>query len=266
MRGRAGACPDLRPINHVLGSDFTSRKCDEWQLIRTCARSVRGNGLIQRRLFRRWRNRNRTRVMEPQLEELLTRYHLSPSEELVARLSKYLALLQKWNRRMNLTASTDWTELRPFFEEAIWASSFYPDRSVRHLDVGSGAGFPALIIRIVKPRMLLDLLERRSKRAVFLQTAVRELELNGSTVHNYDFASFLRLYAGSESWDIVSSKGVRWSKAELARLGGLARQLWMFHGGEFTEVMGLDEFSLYKRAQCPGHPSWYLSVFQRTDA
>jgi 16S rRNA (guanine527-N7)-methyltransferase len=204
--------------------------------------------------------------MEPSLEVLLARYHLSPPEELVARLSKYLALLQKWNRRINLTASTGWMELRPFFEEAMWASSFYPDRSVRHLDVGSGAGFPGVIIRIVKPRMLLDLVERRSKRAVFLQTAVRELELSGTMVHNCDFASFLQLHAGGEVWDIVSSKGVRWSKAELARLGGLARQLWIFHGRAFPNVIGLDEFSLYKRAQCPGHPSWYLSVFERTDA
>ena len=121
----------------------------------------------------------RTRLMESSLEELLTRYHLFPQEELVARFYKYLALLQKWNRRMNLTASTDWAVLRPFFEEAIWASSFYPDGPVRHLDVGSGAGFPAVIIRIVKERMLLDLLERRSKRAVFLQTAIHELELSG---------------------------------------------------------------------------------------
>jgi 16S rRNA (guanine(527)-N(7))-methyltransferase RsmG len=202
--------------------------------------------------------------MEPSLEELLTRYHLFPQEKLVGRFYKYLSLLQKWNRRMNLTASTDWTKLRPFFEEAIWASSFYPDRPVRHLDVGSGAGFPAIIIRIVRDRMLLDLLERRSKRAVFLQTAVQELELTGSTVHNQDLAVFLRLCAEGEMWDIVSSKGVRWRETELVLLGGMTRQLWLFHGREFPEVSRLDGFSLYERRECPGRPSWYLSIVKRS--
>jgi hypothetical protein len=206
------------------------------------------------------------RLMEPSLEELLTRYHLFPQEELVGRFYKYLALLQKWNRRMNLTASTDWMELRLFFEEAIWASSFYPDGAVRHLDVGSGAGFPAIMIRIVRDRMLLDLLERRSKRAVFLQTAIRELELSGSTVHNQDLAVFLRLCGGGEMWDIVSSKGVRWRETELVLLGGVARQLWLFHGREFPEGSWLDGFSLYQRRECPCRPSWYLSILKRTDA
>jgi rRNA small subunit methyltransferase G len=204
--------------------------------------------------------------MEPSLEELLTRYHLFPEEELVGRFDKYRGLLQKWNRRVNLTASTEWMELRPFFEEAIWASSLYPDGPVRHLDVGSGAGFPAIIIRIVRDRMLLDLLERRSKRAVFLQTAIHELELTGTTVHNRDLAVFLRLRAGAEMWDIVSSKGVRWRETELVRLGGMARQLWLFHGREFPEVSRLDGFSLCQRRECPCRPSWYLSILRRADA
>jgi hypothetical protein len=166
---------------------------------------------------------------------------------------------------MNLTASTDWAVLRPFFEEAIWASSLYPDGPVRHLDVGSGSGFPAVIIRIVKERMLLDLLERRSKRAVFLQTAIHELELTGSTVHNQDLAAFLRLCGEGEMWDIVSSKGVRWRERELVLLGGMARQLWLFHGREFPEVRRLDGFSLYQRRECPCRPSWYLSILGRAD-
>jgi len=204
------------------------------------------------------------RLMQPSIEELLIQYHLPQREELLAQFSKYLALLQKWNRRMNLTASTNWMELRPFFEEAIWASSFYPDGPVRHLDIGSGAGFPAVILRIVKPRMILDLLERRSKRAVFLETVIRELRLSGSSVHNHDFASFLRLRTRGERWDIVSSKGVRWSEAELASLAGLARQLWLFHGRQVPEVIP-EGFSLYRSAECPCHPSWYLSVFNKVD-
>jgi 16S rRNA (guanine527-N7)-methyltransferase len=203
--------------------------------------------------------------MEPSLEELLARYHLLPQDELLAQFSKYLALLQKWNRRMNLTASTEWRELRPFLEEAIWASGFYPDGPVRHLDVGSGAGFPAVIIRMVKDRMLLNLLERRSKRAVFLQTAIRELALAGSTVHNQDLASFLRLHPGDEIWDIVTSKGVRWNSTDLTGLGRRTRQLWVFHGREFPDLIMLEEFSLYRRAECPCRPFWYLSILKRSD-
>src|SRR5262249_2319729 len=118
--------------------------------------------------------------MEPSLAELLGRYELPRQDELLVKFSRYLALLQKWNRRMNLTASTDWGQLRPFFEEAIWSSGFYPDGLVRHLDLGSGAGFPAVLIRVIKERMVLDLVERRTKRAVFLQTVVQQLALTGA--------------------------------------------------------------------------------------
>jgi 16S rRNA G527 N7-methylase RsmG len=203
---------------------------------------------------------------EPSLEELLSRYRLFLRNEQVAQCFKYIALLQKWNRRMNLTASADWIELYPFFEEAIWASTFYPEGPVRHLDVGSGAGFPALIIRIVKSGMLLDLLERRGKRAVFLQTAIRELGLGGAIIHNQDLDSFLKVRPRDGVWDIVSSKGVRWKRGEFARLGGRTRELWIFHGRDFPESLGLDQFLLLRRAECPCRPSWYLSIFQRSNA
>src|SRR6476469_3021619 len=115
--------------------------------------------------------------MEPSLEDLARRYLLSRPDRLVNQVSRYLQLLHKWNLRMNLIASAEWREIRPFVEEGMWSAGFYPEGSVRHLDLGSGAGFPAILIRIIKDQSLLDLVERRTKRAVFLQTVVRELGL-----------------------------------------------------------------------------------------
>ena len=201
--------------------------------------------------------------MEPSLEDLLNRYRLSRPEQLLIQFSRYLELLQKWNRRISLTACADWREMRPFFEEGMWSSCFYPDGPVRHLDLGSGAGFPAILIRIIKERSLLDLVERRTRPAVFLQTVARELGLAGTKVHNQDVESFLSARKKEEPWDIVSSKGVRWSPAEISVLGGHARQVWIFHGAGIPKRIGLrEELVLYRREECPSRAGWYLSVFQ----
>jgi len=188
-------------------------------------------------------------------------------QELFDRLSQYWKLLEKWNARINLTASTDWEKLAPFFGEAIWAASLYPDGPVRHLDIGSGGGFPALVLRILRPEMILDLVESRYKRALFLETAVEELSLVHVRVHNQQLREFLSRREENKPWDVISWKGIRLRAKELSLLSRRKHpktQFWIFHGDTFrpAPLEGLSpSLRLFRRERCPCKPLWYLSIY-----
>lgn len=112
---------------------------------------------------------------------------LTPAQ--IQQFERYSRELLLWNEKFNLTAITDprQVETRHFLDSlscllaladasersvASWLSS-----SVQALDVGSGAGFPGLPLKIVWPRLQLTLLESRQKKVGFLQHIVSELGL-----------------------------------------------------------------------------------------
>ncbi len=102
----------------------------------------------------------------PQLDQFLT----------------YLDLLLKWNRRINLTAlrSPDDIITRHFLDSLLLLPHL-PETG-RLLDIGSGAGFPGLPLKIARPGLSVDLVEATTKKASFLKEAVRRLGLSGVNV------------------------------------------------------------------------------------
>jgi 16S rRNA (guanine(527)-N(7))-methyltransferase RsmG len=146
----------------------------------------------------------------------------------------YLALLEKWNARINLTASTAWPALGWLFEEAFWAARFYPKGEVSHLDIGSGAGFPALPLRILCPGMRLCMVEGRIKRVAFLERVAAALHLEGVKVVCGRVEEHLRdPHAGRAG--IISWQGIKLSHEAvtiLAARADAATRFWMFHGPE----------------------------------
>ncbi len=109
--------------------------------------------------------------------ELLGRhYGEEPSQELGAALSTYLALLQKWNARTNLTAVRSDQEivLRHFGESLLCARSL-PEGAETLLDFGSGAGFPGAVCAIARVQLRVCLAEAQSKKAAFLMELSRHL-------------------------------------------------------------------------------------------
>jgi len=92
----------------------------------------------------------------------------------------YMQLLQKWNARMNLTALIDPVEiLENLFAESFLGAQLLQRDDSPCLDVGSGAGFPGMAMKIYRPDLDMILLEPRQKRAAFLATLRRELGLTG---------------------------------------------------------------------------------------
>lgn len=104
---------------------------------------------------------------EEALRALIQEYGIASDSEPSRRLQTFLALLKKWNSRMNLTSSTRWDVVGPLFQEGFWAATLYSKQAVRHLDIGSGAGFPAILLKILNPHIRLDLVESREKKGFF---------------------------------------------------------------------------------------------------
>lgn len=96
----------------------------------------------------------------------------------VEQFEAYLALVMKWNARINLTSVRKPEEIvRRHFIESIFAAQQVP-RNVRTLlDFGSGAGFPGIPIAICRPKIGVTLAESQGKKASFLREAVRTLGL-----------------------------------------------------------------------------------------
>ena len=94
------------------------------------------------------------------------------------QFNAYLAVLQKWNARTNLTAIRDEESiLRRHFVESILCARALPAGIATLLDFGSGAGFPGLPIAILHPEIAVTLAESQNKKAAFLREAIRTLEI-----------------------------------------------------------------------------------------
>ncbi len=116
----------------------------------------------------------------------------------LAQISTYIHLLIRWNSRINLTAIRQPEEIvtRHFGESFFLARHLFPlpaapdppvgnprSQSTRVLDIGSGAGFPALPLKIWDPRLHLNLIESNHKKAIFLREVCRALTLTDVDVY-----------------------------------------------------------------------------------
>jgi len=113
-------------------------------------------------------------------------------DELANRLRIYLDLLLRWNARINLTAVRDPEEIvTRHFGESLFAARVLRDagafqsRTTGHptlSDIGSGAGFPGIPIKLTQPQIHLTLVESQNKKATFLREVIRALELADAEV------------------------------------------------------------------------------------
>ena len=108
---------------------------------------------------------------------------LNVSRETIDKFQLYLILLEKWQRRINLVSNSTLDDAwQRHILDSGQLASYYPPQTRQILDVGSGAGFPGLVLAIMGG-VTVDLVESNQRKAVFLSTVVRELGLPAK-VHN----------------------------------------------------------------------------------
>jgi 16S rRNA (guanine527-N7)-methyltransferase len=124
----------------------------------------------------------------------------------LASLAKYLELLKKWKRAIPLTSIEDDREIvARHFGESIFAASLLSISRGRLADVGSGAGFPGLPLKIVFPDLRVTLLEPSSKKCAFLREVQLALGLPNVEVARSRYEDF---HAAPTSFDFVCSRAL----------------------------------------------------------
>ncbi len=157
-------------------------------------------------------------------------YGFAPTDTQVELIERYIELLLLWNRKINLTSLTSRREiLERHFGESIFALPLVPMAGGRLADVGSGAGFPGLALKIACPEMRVVLVEANHKKAAFLGEVKRSLGLGGVEIV---CARIEQLAAQPGFVDFVSARAVGnlpkillWSLRALPPRGKLV--LWL---------------------------------------
>ena len=129
------------------------------------------------------------------------------SDEQIESYKTYSKLLQEWNKVMDLTAIDEEEQIieKHFYDSLISAKYFkYENQTL--LDIGSGAGFPGLVLAIAFPNLNITLLEPTLKRCNFLNAVINELGLKNVNVINDRAENFIS--AKREAYDLVTSRAV----------------------------------------------------------
>lgn len=112
------------------------------------------------------------------IRRALKEFQLSVDDHQVLQIQHYIRILLVWNEKLNLTAIRDPLEmLYRHFCESMYAAAAVPVENGRLADVGAGAGFPGLPLKIMRPDLRVFLVESNLKKATFLAEVIRELGL-----------------------------------------------------------------------------------------
>ena len=108
----------------------------------------------------------------------------APAEQMVSQFGSYLDLLVKWNQKINLTSEKSSQDilLRHIFDSLQYAPVISPKDEI--VDIGSGAGFPGIPLKIIYPELVATMIESQRKRCSFLETVIFELGLKATKVIN----------------------------------------------------------------------------------
>ncbi|MCX7794432.1 MAG: 16S rRNA (guanine(527)-N(7))-methyltransferase RsmG [Thermodesulfovibrionales bacterium] len=108
---------------------------------------------------------------------------IEPDHELISKFTIYLQELMKWNRVYNITALKKEKEIvqKHFLDSLLYLSFLKDIHSVA--DVGSGGGFPGLVLKIARPELSMHLIEPSRKKAAFLKHMIFRLKLDDIQVH-----------------------------------------------------------------------------------
>ena len=140
--------------------------------------------------------------------EALKNLNIQLTDKQLEQLNQYYQLLVEWNKVMNLTGITEEKEvyLKHFYDSLTIARIIDLKKESILCDIGSGAGFPGMVLKIVYPDLKITLVDSLQKRIIFLNEVVKQLDLKDiELVHARaeDFAKNNR-----EKYDVVTARAV----------------------------------------------------------
>lgn len=127
---------------------------------------------------------------------------LELSNDTLKKIDNFIKYLMKWNRVHNLTGAKRYEEIKEQINDSIYPLTFLP-KFDSMLDIGTGGGFPGMIIAIVKPDIKCTLCEPLRKRASFLKYIAKELQLINVTVKDSRIEDLK-----AKPYDLITSRAV----------------------------------------------------------
>ena len=144
------------------------------------------------------------------LKKAAEEYGISLNETQLQQFDRYQELLVEWNQKMNLTALTEPKDVA--IKHMIDSVSVYDEKwfseGMSVIDVGTGAGFPGLPLKILCPSLKVTLLDSLNKRVKFLETVVSELGLSDIVCVHARAEEAARQKQYREKFDAVVSRAV----------------------------------------------------------
>lgn len=143
---------------------------------------------------------------EKQLEEL----NIQLNEDQKWKFKRYYELLIEWNKIMNLTAITDYDEVneKHFVDSLAIVKSIELEKVKSMIDIGTGAGFPGIPLKIVFPQLQVVLLDSLNKRVKFLNKVKEELGLENIDILHGRAEDYARENEYREKFDLCVSRAV----------------------------------------------------------
>lgn len=164
--------------------------------------------------------------------QLLSPFDLSLSAETIDKLLIYLDLLIRWNRKINLTAiGTPEECVTRHFGESFLISKIVKLRG-NLLDIGSGAGFPGLAIKLIAPDLDVILLEPIAKKRAFLKEVTRVCEMTRVEVAGTRLEELARAQE-PQSFDLITMRAVGGLEPLIRKAAALLKS-----GGHFCLWLG----------------------------
>lgn len=135
---------------------------------------------------------------------------ISLSSKQLQQFERYFDLLVEWNEKMNLTAITEKNDvyLKHFFDSITAAFYVNFNEPLKICDVGAGAGFPSIPLKICFPEIKVTIVDSLQKRISFLDNLSKELELKDTFFYHDRAETFAQKSEHREQYDLVTARAV----------------------------------------------------------
>lgn len=142
--------------------------------------------------------------------EQLAQHQISLNDQQLAQLERYFELLVEWNEKMNLTGITERDAVyEKHFYDSISLAFFVNMKETKNIaDIGSGAGFPSLPLKIVFPHLKVLIVDSLNKRIGFLKHVVEELKLTDVECVHGRAEDIARLPKYRDQFQLVTARAV----------------------------------------------------------
>lgn len=140
--------------------------------------------------------------------EELNKININLTDNQLNQLEKYYELLVEWNEKFNLTNITDKNQvyLKHFYDSITLSKIIDLNEQESLCDIGTGAGFPGLVLKIVFPNLKIVLVDSLNKRIEFLKEVIKKLNLTNIEVYHDRAEEFAK--KNIEKFDIVTARAV----------------------------------------------------------